>query len=324
MAFAIAVQFLLPLGLVAGLAFAPIRSMIEMVVRVVATAAVVAALALVAVWTVLPGSLPWLYGVLGLFGVGARVRSSTRRPSSTGRPVESALGSALSLAITALYSTLGALGLALAAMALQGRKLPPVDSVDIPLPFEEGLFLVVNGGARELINAHMKTLDESVPRFRAFRGQSYGLDLVRIDRWGLRAVGLQPSDPADYAIFGNPVYSPCEGTVVSARGDRPDMPVPQVDLEVFEGNHVLIRCGDFDLLLAHFQNGTVQVSRGERVHPGQLLGRVANSGRTGEPHLHCSAQRPGTEAEPFSGEPLSLTINGQFAVRNQRLGASPR
>ena len=317
MLLAITLQLVLPLILVASLRFLPARGVMDLVVRAVGTAAVVLALYLAALWTVLPGWLPWMYALAWLWSVVAQTRRLATHPQEAGRRLVPAWVS------KSTFLALTLVGLSLSIIALRGRGLPDVDTVDIRLPFQEGRFLVVNGGSTELINAHMKTLDDSVARFHAFRGQSYGVDLVRVNRWGLRADGLLPSDPARYVIYGTKVFAPCTGVVVSARGDRPDMPVPQMDLEVFEGNHVLIRCDDFELLLAHFQPGTVTAKTGDLVQSGDLLGLVGNSGRTGEPHLHCSAQRTGSSSEPYSGDPLFLTINGHVPARNDYIDAVP-
>ncbi|MER6385232.1 M23 family metallopeptidase [Streptomyces sp. NPDC001127] len=39
--------------------------------------------------------------------------------------------------------------------------------------------------------------------------------------------------------------------------------------------------------------GTVTVTTGDKVLPGDLLGEVGNSGNTTEPHLHLHAERGG-------------------------------
>lgn len=165
----------------------------------------------------------------------------------------------------------------------------------------------------------MMTLNPAVERYRAYRGQSYGLDIIKINALGFRSRGLQPRDPAAYAIYGESVLAPCDGYVLASRSDRPDMPVPSMDLEVIEGNHVLLICDDFVVLLAHFQQGSVKVAAGDQVSTGDYLGKVGNSGKTAEPHLHISAQLPGSAREPISGEPLAITINGRYLVRNDVL-----
>ncbi len=318
MVLTVALQLVLPLILVASLRFTLVHAAADLVVRAVGTAAILLALHLAGLWTVLPGWLTWIYALFWLWGVIVQARKLSESSRASVRR------SLSPWVATLAFCALTLVGLFASTIALRGRGLPNAGTVDIRLPFEEGRFLVVNGGSRALINAHMKTLDESVPRFHAFRGQSYGVDLVRVNRWGLRANGLLPSDPRNYVIYGSQVFAPCDGVVVSARGDRPDMPVPQMDLEVFEGNHVLMRCGDFELLLAHLQQGTVTVKPGDLIESGDLLGLVGNSGRTGEPHLHCSAQRPGSSDAPYSGEPLFLAIDGHFPVRNDTIDAAPR
>jgi D-alanyl-D-alanine carboxypeptidase len=156
-------------------------------------------------------------------------------------------------------------------------------------------------------------------RFRGYRGQSYGIDVVEVDALGLRSRGLRPADPAAYEIYGNDVYAPCDGEVIASGNDRPDMPVPAMDREVMEGNHVLLRCGDVDFLLAHFMPGSVQVEPGDIVTTGQLLARVGNSGNSSEPHLHISAQRPGSPSQLLGGEPMAILFDGRQPVRNMRI-----
>jgi hypothetical protein len=63
---------------------------------------------------------------------------------------------------------------------------------------------VVAGGSVELLNPHLMTL--TAERFRAYRGQSYGVDLMKLGAFGLRASGVLPSDPARYAILQRPLF----------------------------------------------------------------------------------------------------------------------
>jgi murein DD-endopeptidase MepM/ murein hydrolase activator NlpD len=73
------------------------------------------------------------------------------------------------------------------------------------------------------------------------------------------------------------------------------------------------------VLLAHLRSGSVNVSSGERVAVGDFLAEMGNSGNSSEPHLHVHAQRGLPEEAAFAGEPLALTIDGAFPVRNDRL-----
>ena len=206
-----------------------------------------------------------------------------------------------------------------AAPALAGRTPPSAKLVDLTFPLDTGTYLVVNGGYDLSINAHMMTLDISVPRFEAWRGQSYGVDIVKINAAGLRSSGIQPPEPGAYLIYGTRVLAPCSGEVVSRVDGLPDMQVPQTDRAHMAGNHVILRCDDAHVLLGHLQPGSLKVRTGTRVAVGDAIGAVGNSGNTGEPHLHIHAQLPGTALEPISGTPLPIRFNGRGLVRSDRV-----
>ena len=82
------------------------------------------------------------------------------------------------------------------AVALHRRIPPPLPVVNLAFPLAPGRYLVVNGGSDFSTNAHLGTLDAREPRFRDWRGQSYGIDLAQLDRLGLRAkfVGFDGAD----------------------------------------------------------------------------------------------------------------------------------
>jgi murein DD-endopeptidase MepM/ murein hydrolase activator NlpD len=98
-----------------------------------------------------------------------------------------------------------------------------------------------------------------------------------------------------------------------------DMPPPLADRTHMVGNHVILGCGAVWVVLGHLQRGSVAVHAGAVVEPGQPLGRVGNSGNTGEPHLHIHAQLPGTATAPLSGEPVPVRLGGRYLVRNDRV-----
>jgi murein DD-endopeptidase MepM/ murein hydrolase activator NlpD len=107
---------------------------------------------------------------------------------------------------------------------------------------------------------------------------------------------------------------------VATENDAPDFDVPGQDTERRLGNHVILRCGEAEIVLAHMRQGSIMVDPGDTVAEGDPLGEVGNSGATSEPHLHIHAQRPaGPDAPPLSGAPLGLRIDGRFLVRGDRL-----
>ena len=304
---------LVPLALLVWLTL-PVSSVGGFVLKAAGVGAFLLALALAAQWAVVPWWLPRLYALLWAAAVihhllRARLRQAQALPSSKWRWAEAAAGAVL----------LGA-GVWFTSVAIDGRSPPDAVVVDIANPLGPGDYLVGSGGGRELVNAHMRTLDPAVPRFRDWRGQSYALDFFGLNRLGVRAGGLSPADPGDYAIFGAALHAPCAGEVLASEGSKPDFEVPMLDTVNRLGNHVILECGDAQVVLAHMQRGSVLVEPGQAVALGQRLGSVGNSGATSEPHLHIHAQRrPAPGEPPISGEPLPLTIDGEFLVRGDRL-----
>lgn len=218
-----------------------------------------------------------------------------------------------------LFAAAGATGAFYAARAIAGAQPPALPIVALAWPLHGGTFLVVNGGNDLSINAHLMTLDPAVPCFRAWRGQSHGIDIVQIDGFGLRAKGMRPSDPGAYRIYGAKVRAPCAGDVLAGVDGLPDMQPPQPDRNHRAGNHVLLRCAEADVLLGHVQPGSLRVAAGARVHSGDPIAEVANSGNTGEPHVHVHAQRPDPAAAPLGGDPLPVLLGGHFPVRGDRI-----
>lgn len=309
MAFLLALQIALPLALLLWLALRPLKSRLGFVVQVVATAAVLIALHLAGLWLAPPWWTPWLWWIL----FGGALALAVRRLPLHALPTDPAGWTA-----TILLAALGSYGAMVAASAWSGRQPPDAPTVDLAFPLPPGRYYVANGGTTGAISSHAKTLDRSVPRFRAWHGQSYGVDIVAIDRLGLQADGVEPRDPAAYRIFGRPVLAPCAGAVVSGVDGLPDMPVPRMDQANMAGNHVVLACEGRHILLAHMRKGSVAVRPGEKVRLGRRLGDVGNSGNSSMPHLHIHAQSPGPPGSPFAGDPLPLRLRGIFPVRGDR------
>jgi hypothetical protein len=279
----------------------------------VGVAAVLLGISLAALWTMPPFWAPLSYG-------GALVLILLRH-ALKGRLAGQGLWktSAANTVVLLFVSGLGLVGSYLSFEALRGRALPDGDVVDIAAPFGPGHYLIASGGSTPTINPHLKTLEGTVERFIPFRGQSKALDIFRIGPLGLHKHGWQPVEPDRYTTFGTPVLAPCRGRVARVVDGIRDMPVPQMDRDHMAGNHVAIDCGEAFVILAHFRQGSITVALNERVDAGDPLGQMGNSGNSSEPHLHVHAQRGLPESMPLGGEPLWLTINGRFVVRNDRI-----
>jgi hypothetical protein len=307
-------QVLVPLALVLWMLLAPQRSTSGFGIQFAASVACLWAAALLGIWLVPPWWAPWGFGA-GLLAA-ALLALRRRRPFATALPA-----TAGAWVVAAAFTALGLASAYGIVIALRSRTVPPV-VVNLAFPLGPGCYLVVNGGSDFQTNAHLETLDARETRYRDWRGQSYGVDLVQLDGLGLRAQGLQPADPRAYRIYGTRVLAPCAGLVVLAVDGLPDMQVPEMDREHMAGNHILLRCAEADILLGHLSSGSVRVRVGDAVTTGVWLGAVGNSGNTGEPHLHVHAQRPGPVGTPLGGDPLPILFDGRFPVRGDRI-ASP-
>lgn len=276
------------------------------VLLVIGTGAWLSTIASAGLWLAIPRPLLWLWAVgLGACVVRAAIRwrgvGAAREPRRPG---------------LALIAPMGVFLFASAALVsgLQGRRMP-AGTIDLAVPLDTGTFVVVNGGATELLNAHFRTLANDARR-RRYRGQSYGVDIVALNRWRVRARGFQPGDPAAYAAFGRTVLAPCGGVVVRAEDGHRDLSPPETDRDAMAGNHVIIACDPYWVVLGHLRNGSVRVVAGDSIARGTALGQIGNSGNTSEPHLHMHAQTPGSADAPLSGEPIHVTLGGRFVARN--------
>jgi len=186
------------------------------------------------------------------------------------------------------------------------------DPVRLPFPLRNGICYVGNGGSTAALNLHVRTPP-----------QKYALDIKKLNIWGRRATGLLPTLLSDYEIYGDTLFSPCEGVVVNVENAREDIaphhgnrprtggrrPPPA-------GNHIIIRQGDVRIFLSHLLKGSVLPSAGDTLSEGQPIGRVGNSGNTSEPHLHMHAEKVSGEDVSKSGRGVPMLFDGRFLVRN--------
>lgn len=302
-------QVVVPLLLLVWIRRSPGGSRVAAILRIAAAGAYLTAIALAGLWLVVPQFFAFVYlAVLAVHAVfvARQLRSLPSWPRTrTGR-----MG-------LAPLAALAAGSIVLIVQAIAGYQPPAFPVVDLEFPLRDATFLVVNGGSNTLVSAHVQTLTGE--RYRAFRGQSYGVDMVALNDFGFRASGIAPADPRRYVIFGQPIHAPCSGVVLRADDGHPDMAPPRPDRDHIPGNFVFMDCGDVHVLLAHMERGSVRVRPGERIGAGDVVGHVGNSGNTNEPHLHIHAQRPAGSDEFLSGDPLPIRLGGRFLVRNDRV-----
>ncbi len=207
-----------------------------------------------------------------------------------------------------LFLGLGHFLSALADFHRPGRRplwLPAIASVVLIL---SGLFLLSHSvldedalsgvlphlrPRRQLGTYELPLAPAGVPAY-VRRGDGPVLDLVLQHDDGRSCHGPAPTSCRG---FGAQVVAPADGMVVEAADGHADQDLGQRDREHPTGNHLVLKTGPAGrngqtgqefILLSHLMRGSVEVRPGQKVHAGQPLARLGNSGDSDEPHLSFS------------------------------------
>ena len=180
--------------------------------------------------------------------------------------------------------------------------------IDLAFPLTEGF--VGHGGNSVLINYHHSDTTT----------QQYALDIGKLNSWGLLTQGFFPEDLNKYVIYGDTIFSPCDGKIVRAKDGLDNLPLGVRDNLNPAGNHIILEYENNLILMAHMLKNSILVSTGDIVKKGQALARVGNSGRTIHPHLHIHAIA-GTDTSKIiqGGNGIPIYFDGKFPIRNDRI-----
>jgi murein DD-endopeptidase MepM/ murein hydrolase activator NlpD len=126
---------------------------------------------------------------------------------------------------------------------------------------------------------------------RAYISQRFAIDWVQLNADGKTYQG-DSEDNKNYRAYGAEIFAVADGVVTQTKDGIPqnipnNPPVVPITLETIGGNHVIMEIGDgLYAFYAHLQPGSLRVKVGDKVHRGQVLGLLGNSGNSSEPHLH--------------------------------------
>jgi hypothetical protein len=191
-----------------------------------------------------------------------------------------------------------AIGTVFLAIQLVRIYAPPADPVAVEPPLA-GEWAMLAGGRSTLVSHHYLVANVS-----------NALDFVRLDEEGRGYRGDPKREEAWYG-FGEPVFAPADGTVVSVSDVHPDEPVGDVGQTPGQGNHIILEIGDRRYaVLAHLRQGSARVSKGERVRLGQRIAAVGDSGNSLAPHLHFHVQ----DGPDFGEEARTIPVVFRDAV----------
>lgn len=193
----------------------------------------------------------------------------------------------------------------------------PGEAVSLSFPLKQGHFYVIEGGDSPVINHHHRFFPAP---------EKFSLEVVKLDDTGRYARGFFPEELSAYFAFGEKVYSPCAGIVLSVIDSLPDLPPSQLagKEEFFPGNQVIIDCEGVWVSLSRLKLHSLSVQPGDSVHTGQLLGEIGNSGLLGGPfglttvpHLHIQATRKSApENSYYPREGVAMRFGGKFLAKN--------
>lgn len=152
--------------------------------------------------------------------------------------------------------------------------------------------------------------------------QRFAVDWEQLDSQN-RIYSGPRENPKSYTIFGKSVLAVADATVVSVVDDLPEQTPGKfpdgISLDEADGNSVILRLDDPKLgghvfaLYAHMQPRSIRVNIGDKVHTGEVLGLVGNTGNSIAPHLHFQLM---AEASSLASNGLPYAI-GSFAVTGQ-------
>jgi len=179
----------------------------------------------------------------------------------------------------------------------------PADAVDLEFPLSGGQFYVMYSGPDDSLYGYVHTS----------LAEKYALDIVK-DNGAPQFFGSTlENDPS----FGTSVTSPCTGQVVWAQNNKPDLPIGQKDPGAV-ANSVTIKCdAGFEVVMAHFKQGSVVVNVDQRIVAGDPVAVIGNTGNTAGPHLHIAAfLKDGANSGTV---PLPIKFGGRYLQKGDRV-----
>jgi len=179
-------------------------------------------------------------------------------------------------------------------------------------PVRGGLWMLANGPADD--GEHRRFI--MAIDGRVSNSQRFAVDLMKLDSTGVLFQG-DPSDNLSWVAHGEDIIAVADGVVTSVRDGVPEnVPLApsravRMNRENIDGNYVILDLGDGAFAFyGHLKPGSIRVQRGQRVHKGQVLAALGNSGNSDAPHLHFHLADAN---DPHAAEGLPFILDS-FAI----------
>jgi hypothetical protein len=164
----------------------------------------------------------------------------------------------------------------------------PVSQDSFPIlspPFNGGVWLAGDGPANN--SNHRRSI--FAIDGRVYSPERFAVDWVKVGPNGdSRHDGTAKNE--NWWGWGEPVLAVAEGEITESVDEFPDntpQVIPPVTLDNIAGNHIVLQIAQNRFVTyAHLQRGSIKVRRGDRVHRGDVIALLGNSGNTTGAHLH--------------------------------------
>jgi len=171
-------------------------------------------------------------------------------------------------------------------------------------PLHGGYWVATNSGNDTL---HRRLI--ITPEYKPIIGTRFATDWCKRGANGSINREHTPLQNDDFYCYGEQVLAVADATVASLVDGIPDnqpgiLP-PDSNLRTITGNRVILALGgNAFAIYAHLQPGSIRVKQGQRVHRGEPLALVGNSGLSDAPHLHFQV----ANADGIAGEGLPYVL----------------
>ena len=158
----------------------------------------------------------------------------------------------------------------------------------ISAPLGDGVWIAGNGPAGTSLHRRAAMLSGGLNRIP----ERFAIDWMKLGNDG-KPWHDDPKINANWYSYGVAVLAAADGVVSSIKDGIPEnvplsparaVPITQ---DTIGGNSVFLALGNGRFAYyAHLQPGSLRIKPGDRVHRGQVLGLLGNSGNSDAPHLH--------------------------------------
>jgi len=194
------------------------------------------------------------------------------------------------------------------------KTAPPIEGsvpiskiapIEIGFPLSPGDWVAVNGPSNTSDHRRSLQVVDGQPRI----AQRFAIDWVKLGPDGRVYHGDKALNP-DWYGFGTEVLAVADATVSAAHDGIPenepsDVRAVPITLDTVGGNYLTLDLGAGRYAFyAHLHPGSARVKIGDKVHRGQVLALLGNTGNSDAPHLHfhiSDANSPlGAEGLPYT------------------------